>query len=410
MDIRIFFITATVVASAASARPRITEAHVLLSAKKPTATEATGNETLWDIDRRLTLLPQPHPWGLAVLPSLAPYDYYATMVADISGHRLMRLPSQHYFQQGQPPKPVSLRCGAFNTGGGDRVIFGETIFGVADGVGQSTADPGPFADAILQQFAGSGRLWGRGSPGHRILDMDQLSRWAHEALRVATLGFYTDKTSRGSTAVLGRVDGRNNLGVFNLGDSGFRVMRRDPSDRYRRSTVVQSVPAQHSSGAPCQYGNDYPSKFVASGQKPPHLYSVPLRPGDLIIAATDGLLDNLYDGEVSSIAARSVSPLESLFFSVQSQSLARTGKSLPWDLPTFGPPGDATRYTTPPQDIAQHLVTMARIESSQCREWGPWDMLNRPEYTYTEEDGTRSLSYAMCGKPDDTAVVACWVE
>lgn len=160
-------------------------------------------------------------------------------------------------------------------------------------------------------------------------------------------------------------------------------------------------------------------------------YRFPLREGDLILAASDGLIDNLYLGEVDSIINRAVSPYESRLFSEFIDARDPSGNSMyhsakrsssdrispgasdnllmlpSWPKDAFpiavGSPElqRAWRYTTPPGLLAKYLVLAARWESAFSEAPCPFSLNSFWWHGRMPNLGT--------GKPDDVTATACWV-
>lgn len=165
-------------------------------------------------------------------------------------------------------------------------------FGVADGVGgwaDSGVDPGLFARRLMRLC-----LEGIGD------DESDLQ----EALLKATQRILKEKLEGGSTALLGQLNGTT-MAILNLGDSGAMLLRpalRTPpgSDQpllFPR-VVFRSCDQTHYFNCPYQLG---------SGNAPveaPDFIRVRVRTGDLVVAATDGVFDNLFDHQVQAIVAQ----------------------------------------------------------------------------------------------------------
>ncbi|GBF90533.1 serine threonine phosphatase [Raphidocelis subcapitata] len=95
-----------------------------------------------------------------------------------------------------------------------------------------------------------------------------------------------------ATAVVLQLDAaKRRLVAANLGDSGFLVARGG-------AVLARSKPLQHFFDCPLQLGA-YP-EFVDATDTAAQadVFEVPLRRGDVIIAGSDGLWDNVYDPEV----------------------------------------------------------------------------------------------------------------
>jgi len=167
-------------------------------------------------------------------------------------------------------------------------------FGVADGVGgwaDNGIDPGLFARRLL-------------SLSLEEIKGEKSEADLQQALLVATEQILQEKLEGGSTALLGQLCGPT-MSILNLGDSGAMLLRpalRTPpgSDQpllFPR-VVFRSSDQTHYFNCPYQLG---------SGNAPveaPDFIRVRVRTGDLIVAATDGVFDNLFDHQVQAIVAR----------------------------------------------------------------------------------------------------------
>ncbi|KAI8465998.1 MAG: phosphatase 2C-like domain-containing protein [Monoraphidium minutum] len=87
---------------------------------------------------------------------------------------------------------------------------------------------------------------------------------------------------------------RRRLLAANLGDSGFVVARKG-------AIVARSRPLQHWFDCPFQMGA-YP-EFVDATDTAANadIFEVPLQPGDVIVAGSDGLWDNAYDDDILAL-------------------------------------------------------------------------------------------------------------
>ena len=95
-----------------------------------------------------------------------------------------------------------------------------------------------------------------------------------------------------ATAVVVQLDAaRRRLVAANLGDSGFVVARGG-------NVIARSRPLQHFFDCPLQLGA-FP-EFVDSTDTAAQaeLFEVALQPGDVVVAGSDGLWDNLYDADL----------------------------------------------------------------------------------------------------------------
>ncbi|EFN54891.1 hypothetical protein CHLNCDRAFT_135009 [Chlorella variabilis] len=98
-----------------------------------------------------------------------------------------------------------------------------------------------------------------------------------------------------ATACVLRLDGRTGeLDAANLGDSGFLVIRDG-------QLHFQSPAMQHFFDCPLQFGMPPDTDYAQDAA----VFSLQLQPGDAIVLATDGLLDNLPQEEIVGLAPRS---------------------------------------------------------------------------------------------------------
>lgn len=181
---------------------------------------------------------------------------------------------------------------------------GSVAFGVADGVGgwtESGVDPADFSHGLCAYMASAARE-ARDEEGGRRVTSRQLMQRGYDAV--------SDDPSvqaGGSTAcvAIGRPDGT--LDVANLGDSGFLQLRLNAVHSF-------SEPQTHAFNTPYQLSVVPPSmaaKMAAYGGA--QLSDLPrdadvsehdVRHGDVLVFATDGVLDNLFDQDILRTASR----------------------------------------------------------------------------------------------------------
>jgi len=115
-----------------------------------------------------------------------------------------------------------------------------------------------------------------------VLDTTEILAHAFEA---------TSHIPGSSTGLIVMLDG-DELRASNLGDSGFLIIRDG-------QVVYRSKEQQHSFNCPFQLGTD-------STDLPYHAdrISFPLQEDDLIVVGTDGLLDNLFDGDIVDVVVQ----------------------------------------------------------------------------------------------------------
>ncbi|XP_011087848.1 probable protein phosphatase 2C 62 isoform X1 [Sesamum indicum] len=168
------------------------------------------------------------------------------------------------------------------TGGEDAYfIAGQTWLGVADGVGQWSLEgtkQGVYARELMKNC--------------EKFIADHNGDSLNNPMELLNLSVAETHYPGPSTVLIAQLVGQD-LHVANVGDSGFIVLRHGAV--YKRSSPM--VHAFHF------------TKRIETGDDPSHLaelYRVDLEEDDMIITATDGLLDNLYDQEISSIVVNSL--------------------------------------------------------------------------------------------------------
>jgi len=181
----------------------------------------------------------------------------------------------------------------------------------------------------------------------------------------------------GASTIAVAVVSQGTLGVANLGDSGFMVLRRG---RHGRLEIVSRSREQHHrwncpyqlTRLPQSLSEKFPG-FSCDLPEDCQRYSARLHQGDLVLMFSDGLKDNLHDHELLHIAERSLPPMVS-------QLLAMP------------------KYKTAPDALAQALVQAAHERSCDPKARVPFGAYCR-EHGFSHEGG----------KLDDITVVAAWV-
>ncbi|KAL2460451.1 putative protein phosphatase 2C 62 [Abeliophyllum distichum] len=163
------------------------------------------------------------------------------------------------------------------TGGEDAYfISGHSWLGVADGVSQWSLEgvnPGIFAQELIKNC--------------EIIVSDCTGDSVNNPVEILKHSVDRTQSPGSSTVLIAYFDGQA-LQVANIGDSGFIILRHG-------TVYEKSSPMLHEFHFPVQ---------IERGDDPSYLteeYRVDLEEGDVIITATDGLFDNLYEQEISSI-------------------------------------------------------------------------------------------------------------
>lgn len=170
------------------------------------------------------------------------------------------------------------------TGGEDAhfICSDEQAIGVADGVGgwaDLGIDSGKYARELMSNSVSAVQDEPKGSV---------------DPARVLEKAYTNTKAKGSSTACIIALTNQG-LNAINLGDSGFMVVRDG-------CTVFRSPAQQHDFNFTYQLENGSNSDLPSSGQA----FSIPVAPGDVIIAGTDGLFDNLYNNDITAIVVHAV--------------------------------------------------------------------------------------------------------
>ncbi|XP_017257995.1 probable protein phosphatase 2C 80 isoform X2 [Daucus carota subsp. sativus] len=167
------------------------------------------------------------------------------------------------------------------TGGEDAhfICVNEQVIGVADGVG-GWADVGVNAGLYARELMSNSVGAILNEPKDGI-----------DPARVLTRAHSATKAMGSSTACIICLK-EEGIHAINLGDSGFIVVRDG-------CTVFESPVQQHGFNFTYQLECSSRSDQPSSGQ----VFMIPVVPGDVIVAGTDGLFDNLFSNEVVSIVA-----------------------------------------------------------------------------------------------------------
>ncbi|XBJ27193.1 hypothetical protein VPH35_004494 [Triticum aestivum] len=168
------------------------------------------------------------------------------------------------------------------TGGEDAYFIEHNgWFGVADGVGQWSFEginAGLYARELMD---GCKKVIAESEGGSELSPEQVLSKAAAEA-----------RSPGSSTVLVAHFDGQL-LHVSNIGDSGFLVIRNGEV---------------HAKSKPMVYGFNFPHQ-IEKGVDPLTLvenYTIDIEEGDVIIAATDGLFDNVYEQESAAMISKSL--------------------------------------------------------------------------------------------------------
>ena len=226
------------------------------------------------------------------------------------------------------------------TGGEDAhfICEDEQAIGVADGVG-GWADVGVNAGLFAQELISNSASAVKEEP-----------KGSFNPLRVLEKAHSNTKAKGSSTAcIIALTD--EALNAINLGDSGFIVIRGG-------STVFKSPVQQHDFNFTYQLESGTRGDLPSSGE----VFTIPVAPGDVIVAGTDGLFDNLYTNDITGVVV------------------------------------NATRARFEPQVTAQKIAALARERALDKKRQSPFA-------TAALEAGYRFYG----GKLDDITVVVSYI-
>jgi len=262
------------------------------------------------------------PGAAQLPPSGARYTYNVAASYIAKGHAYDPLYHTFHFSpynRVQPPKPG--RSESSRPESGQDAFFvsrlgknpNEVALGVADGVGgwmDSGVDPADFSHAFCEYMAATAFEY-RPKPGVKggsaALTARQLMQEGYSAV-------CHDPSIKagGSTAVVALLGEDGQLEVANLGDSGYILLRLN-------GVHACSEPQTHAFNTPFQLSVVPPSMLLrAAAFGGAQLMDQPrdaevtrhrLRHGDVIIFASDGLWDNLFNQDILRIVSRTMTKI-----------------------------------------------------------------------------------------------------
>jgi serine/threonine protein phosphatase PrpC len=202
-----------------------------------------------------------------------------------------------FFQRAARCKPHPLKA---LSGGEDAYVAMPYLMGVADGVGSWAArgvDSGRYSRTLMKaahDYAAEEACYGNA----HVAPQDAL-RHAYEEGKEVT----------GTSTVLLASICNQAVDVLCLGDSGCMIMRPDFAGD-DEDVLYRSDEQQHQLNFPFQLG-------TASADRPEHAAHarVPVQAGDVVVLATDGIFDNVYDGDINQLirdALRHADPADPL--------------------------------------------------------------------------------------------------
>ncbi|KAM0232886.1 hypothetical protein ACHAP5_010583 [Fusarium lateritium] len=273
---------------------------------------------------------------------------------------------------------------------------GSVAFGVADGVGgwvDSGVDPADFSHGFCDYMA---------LAAHEHQTSSEAPLTARKLMQKGYDAICNDSSLRagGSTACVAIAGADGNLEVANLGDSGFLQLRlngvhsySDPQTHafntpFQLSLVPPSVAARMAAFGGAQL-SDLPRDADVTQHK--------LRHGDVLVLATDGVLDNLFNQDILRIASR-------VLVSTGAWQMTEAGSVRVADtldpLVELSNSSEGKRTVTLQSALATEIVTAAKRASVNTKQDGPFAKEVHKYYPHENWHG---------GKVDDICVVVAVV-
>lgn len=200
-------------------------------------------------------------------------------------YKLYRLQSKNHFSYGYCNIPHPKKA---YKGGEDAYYASHTLLSVADGVGgwnSKGVDPAISTKILIKNIV---RLF----KNNTIKYLKNPKQLMYDAVNMAT-------KQGSSTIVIVSIDKEKNV-IYgaNLGDSGYSIFRFDKEGQVK--LLFETPVQQHRFNCPYQAGlrNGKPYFLKNCG---PDDYCHVVQHGDLVVLATDGILDNLYMRDIIRI-------------------------------------------------------------------------------------------------------------
>ncbi|KAK4217667.1 phosphatase 2C-like domain-containing protein [Rhypophila decipiens] len=273
------------------------------------------------------------------------------------------------------------RLGASNPG------CGEVALGVADGVGgwmDSGVDPADFSHALCDYMAAAAYEHSPSGTGNG-LTARQVMQKGYEAV-------CHDRTIKagGSTAVVALLREKGMLEVANLGDSGFIILRLN-------GVHAASEPQIHAFNTPFQLSVVPQSMLLRAAAfggaqlmdepRDAEVSRLQLKHGDVLVVATDGLWDNLFNQDILRIVS-------SRMTDSGAWETTDSGVQVAPDLRSFTGSGGSSN--TLQSLLATDIVASAKSASRNTRLDGPFAKEVKKYYPHEAWHG---------GKEDDICAV-----
>jgi protein phosphatase PTC7 len=254
-------------------------------------------------------------------PSSGKFNYNVAASYIAKGHQYD--PSAHVFHfnpynRVQPPKPG--RAKSSRPESGQDAFFvsrlgtnpHEVALGVADGVGgwmDSGVDPADFSHAFCDYMAATAHEYRLKATSEAAGNTGALT--ARQLMQEGYSAVCHDPSIKagGSTAIVALLTENGTLEVANLGDSGYILLRLN-------GVHAASEPQTHAFNTPYQLSVVPPSMLLRAAAfggaqlmdqpRDAEVTRLGLRHGDVVIFASDGLWDNLFNQDILRIVSRTM--------------------------------------------------------------------------------------------------------
>lgn len=273
---------------------------------------------------------------------------------------------------------------------------GGVALGIADGVGgwmDSGVDPADFSHGFCDYMAAAAYSHSRSDGGQKPLTAKKLMQTGYEAI-CADPGV----PAGGSTAVVSLLNPNGTLEVANLGDSGYIHLRLNAVHGY-------SEPQIHAFNTPFQLSIIPPAILrrmqafggsqLADLPSDSEVFKHDVRHGDVLVFATDGVWDNLFNQDILRIVSAAMTKSGAWLGSETGATRVRPDLSVLTDVPATE--GNSKIPGTLQGAIAVGITSAAKAASVNTKLDGPFAKEVKKYYPLERWRG---------GKVDDICVIA----
>ncbi|KAK4447692.1 phosphatase 2C-like domain-containing protein [Podospora aff. communis PSN243] len=297
-------------------------------------------------------------------PGSGKFNYHVAASYIAKGHKYV--PSTHVFHfnpynRVQPPKPGKSKSSRPESGQDAFFVSRlgtnphEVALGVADGVGgwmDSGVDPADFSHAFCDYMAVTAHGFRPKATSEAAGNTATLT--ARELMQSGYSAVCHDPSIKagGSTAIVALLAEDGTLEVANLGDSGYILLRLN-------GVHAASEPQTHAFNTPYQLSVVPPSMLLRAAAfggaqlmdqpRDAEVTRLGLRHGDVLIFASDGLWDNLFNQDILRVVSKTMK-------NVGAWASTEAGVQVSSDL---------TKYTKLPAASGQSAVTLQSLIATE---------------------------------------------